>query len=190
MLCRNTCTLHGSYSALKHDQSSAILAKQLRFNHSARGLTFNTHDQSAVKMMAVVVSLFFTCYGIYLRCDFVLLFFHEASCNDVRYKIPIFVSNSAVNPFTYAFFKRDIKKEIKKLVCRTTFKKGNRIQPIDRSNSCSNIWNVLRWTFFDPIVHDKLSYAVKKLDSGYITVVKPLEYVAYYWTETMLRVLK
>ena len=139
VLCRNTCTLHGSYSALKHDQSSAILAKQLRFNHSARGLTFNTHDQSAVKMMAVVVSLFLTCYGIYLRCDFVLLFFHEASCNDVRYKIPIFVSNSAVNPFTYAFFKRDIKKEIKKLMCRTTFKKGNRIEPIDRSNSCSNI---------------------------------------------------
>ena len=39
-------------------------------------------------------------------------------------------------------------------------------------------------------VHDKHSYGVKKLDSGYITVVKPLEYVAYYWTETMLRVLK
>ena len=118
------CTFSMVRIALKHDQSSAILAKQLRFNHS--GLTFNTHDKSAVKMMAVVVSLFLTCYGIYLRCDFVLLFFHEASCNDVRYKIPIFVSNSAVNPFTYAFFKRDIMKEIKKLVCRTTFKKDNR----------------------------------------------------------------
>ena len=123
--------------ALKHDQSSAILAKQLRFNHS--GLTFNTHDKSAVKMMAIVVGLFLTCYGIYLRCDFVLLFFHQASCNDVRYKIPIFVSNSAVNPFTYAFFKKDIKKEIKKLVCRTTFKNDNRIEPIDRGNSCSNV---------------------------------------------------
>ena len=125
MLCRNILHfLHGWYSTLKHDQSSAILAKQLRFNHS--GLTFNAHDKSAVKMMAIVVGLFLTCYGIYLRCDFVLLFFHEASCNDVRYKIPIFVSNSAVNPFTYAFFKRDIKKEIKKPVCRTTFKKDNR----------------------------------------------------------------
>ena len=90
-------------------------------------------------MMAIVVGLFLTCYGIYLRCDFVLLFFHQASCNDVRYKIPIFVSNSAVNPFTYAFFKKDIKKEIKKLVCRTTFKNDNRIEPIDRGNSCRNI---------------------------------------------------
>ena len=41
----------------------------------------------------------------------------------------MFVSNSAVNPFTYAFFNRDIKKEIKKLVCRKTFKKDNRIEP-------------------------------------------------------------
>ena len=131
------CTFSMVRIALKHDQSSAILAKQLRFNHS--GLTFNTHDKSAVKMMAIVVALFLTCYGIYLRCDFVLLFFHQASCNDVRYKIPIFVSNSAVNPFAYAFFKRDIKKEIKKLVCRTTFKKDNRIEPIDRGNSCSNV---------------------------------------------------
>ena len=137
MLCRNTCTFSMIRIALKHDQSSAILAKQLRFNHS--GLTFNTHDKSAVKMMAIVVGLFLTCYGIYLRCDFVLLFFHQASCNDVRYKIPIFVSNSAVNPFTYAFFKKDIKKEIKKLVCRTTFKNDNRIEPIDRGNSCSNV---------------------------------------------------
>jgi len=31
------------------------------------------------------------------------------------------------------FFKRDIKKEIKKVGCRTTFKKDNRIEPIDRS---------------------------------------------------------
>ena len=90
-------------------------------------------------MMAIVVALLFTCYGIYLLCDFVLLFFHEALCNDVRYKIPIFVSNSAVHPFTYAFFKWDIKKEIKKLVCRTTFKKDNGIELIYKSNSCSNI---------------------------------------------------
>ena len=76
---------------------------------------------------------------IYAVILYYYIFFHEASCNDVRYKIPIFVSNSAVNPLTYAFFKRDIKKEIKKLVCRTTFKKDNRIEPIDRGNSCSNV---------------------------------------------------
>ena len=71
------CTFSMVRIALKHDQSSAILAKQLRFNHS--GLTFNTRDKSAVKMMAIVVGLFLTCYGIYLRSDFVLLYFFSRS---------------------------------------------------------------------------------------------------------------
>ena len=100
------CTFSMVRIVLKHDQSSAILAKQLRFNHS--GLTFNTHDKSAVKMMAIVVALFLTCYGIYLRCDFVLLFFHQASCNDVRYimhqSIPPAPSPPPANPRELAFF--------------------------------------------------------------------------------------
>ncbi|CAH3038309.1 unnamed protein product, partial [Porites lobata] len=77
----------------KHDRSSAALAKQLRFNH--RGLTVSSQDRSAVTMMAIVIVVFLVCYGIYLRC----------------------ILNSAINPWVYAFFKRDIKKEmIKKLI--------------------------------------------------------------------------
>ncbi|CAH3133319.1 unnamed protein product [Pocillopora meandrina] len=37
-------------------------------------------------------------------------------CNDVYYKIPILVLNSAVNPLAYSFFKRDVKKEIKRRI--------------------------------------------------------------------------
>ena len=33
-----------------------------------------------------------------------------------NYKIPFLVLNSAINPLAYAFFKRDIKKEFKRLV--------------------------------------------------------------------------
>ena len=44
----------------KHDRSAATLAKQLRFNH--RVLTFNTHDKSAVVMMAIVTGLFLVCF--------------------------------------------------------------------------------------------------------------------------------
>ena len=105
----------------KHDRSSAILAKQLRFNH--RGLTVRSQDRSAVTMMAIVIVVFLVCYGIYLRCSLVLLFYHPR-CNDKVYKIPMLVLNSAINPWVYAFFKRDIKKEmIKKLICRKTKKK-------------------------------------------------------------------
>ena len=102
----------------KHDRSSATLAKQLRFNH--RDLTVSSQDRSAVTMMAIVIVVFLVCYGIYLRCSLVSLV-HHRRCNDKVYKIPMLVLNSAINPWVYAFFKRDIKKEmIKKLICRKT----------------------------------------------------------------------
>ena len=100
----------------KHDRSSATLAKQLRFNH--RSLTVRSTDRSAVTMMAIVIVVFLVCYAIYLRCSLVSLLYYPR-CNDKVYKIPMLVLNSAINPWAYAFFKRDIKKEIiKKLICR------------------------------------------------------------------------
>ena len=104
----------------KHDRSSATLAKQLRFNH--RGLTVRSQDRSAITMMAIVIVVFLVCYGMYLRCSLVLLL--DLDCSDEVYKIPMLVLNSAINPWVYAFFKRDIKKEmIKKLICRKTKEK-------------------------------------------------------------------
>ncbi|XP_073228523.1 uncharacterized protein [Porites lutea] len=44
------------------------------------------------------------------------ILFHTTSCRDENYKIPFLVLNSAINPLVYAFFKRDIKKEFKRLV--------------------------------------------------------------------------
>ena len=53
-------------------RSSAILAKQLRFNH--RGLTFQKYDKSAVVMLAAVVGFALVCSAIYMRCDFLQFF--------------------------------------------------------------------------------------------------------------------
>ncbi|XP_078384799.1 trace amine-associated receptor 5-like [Oculina patagonica] len=96
-----------------HDRSARTLAKQLRFNHH---VLLKTQEKSAVKMMAVVVCLFLVCYGIFLRCSFVYIFSDHKSCNDLQYKLPIQVLNSACNPLAYAVFKRDIKKEFKRLI--------------------------------------------------------------------------
>ena len=70
-------------------------------------------------MMGLVIGVFLVCYGMYLRCSFLLLFqstINSSPCNDKNYKIPVLVLNSAINPLAYAFFKRDIKKEFKRLV--------------------------------------------------------------------------
>ena len=95
-----------------HDQSARTLAKQLRFNHQ---MSFKIHHKkSAVIMMGLVIGVFLVCYGMYLRCSFLLL--SSLPCKDKNYKIPLLVLNSAINPLAYALFKRDIKKEFKRLV--------------------------------------------------------------------------
>ena len=97
------------HAVFKHDRRSRIIAKQLRFNHR---VLFKPQEKSAIKLMAVVIALFLVCYGFYIRCTLVL-HFENGKCNDEEYKIPLLVLNSAINPVAYAFFKRDIKKEIK-----------------------------------------------------------------------------
>ena len=103
------CFVSMLYVVCKHDRAARTLAKQLRFNHH---VLFKSQERSAVVMMAIVIALFLLCYAFYLRCSFEALFFEYKACNDHEYKIPVLVLNSAINPIAYAFFKRDIKKEI------------------------------------------------------------------------------
>ena len=111
------CFVSMIFHVRTHDRSARTLAKQLRFNHQ---MSFKIHhERSAVIMMGLVIGVFLVCYGMYLRCSFLLLFqttITSSPCNDENYKIPTLVLNSAINPLAYALFKRDIKKEFKRLV--------------------------------------------------------------------------
>lgn len=97
----------------KHDHKARALAKQLHFNHR---LVVKSQGKSAVKMMGIVVGVFLLCYGIFMRCNFVLIFSDQGDCYDFLYKVPLQVVNSAINPAAYAFFKRDIKNEFQRLI--------------------------------------------------------------------------
>ena len=121
ILCFVTMIFH----VCRHDQSARNLAKQLRFNHQ---VSFKTHhEKSAVIMMGIVIGVFLVCYGMYLRCSFLILFHTTSSpCNDEKYKIPVLVLNSAINPLAYAFLKRDIKREFKRIVS-AAFKENNKV---------------------------------------------------------------
>ena len=101
------------FVSCKHARSARKIARQLRFNHH---VFLKTQDKSAVKMMATVIGLFLVSYGIALRCSFVYILSGNTPCNDNQYKVPLLVLNSAANPLAYAAFKRDIKKELKRMI--------------------------------------------------------------------------
>ncbi|XP_066014574.1 trace amine-associated receptor 1-like [Pocillopora verrucosa] len=102
------------------------LAKKLRLSQPiARAKTQN--KASAVKWVALVTCVFLSCYGIMMRCS--LLFLTGQSCNDYHYKIPLEVINSGINPIAYAFFKRDIQQECKRLLFERRQLINDRIVP-------------------------------------------------------------
>ena len=106
------------------------LAKQLRFNQLVtRAKTQNT---SAVKWVALITCVFLSCYGIMMRCS--LLFLTGQSCNDYSFKITLQVINSGINPIAYAFFKRDIQQECKRLLFERRQLINNRIVPTQEKN--------------------------------------------------------
>ena len=116
----------------KHYGSARTLSKQLLCNHRCVSLKTYHGEKSAVIMMGIVIGVFVITYGIYLHCSFLILFDNTgmASCDDVKYKIPVLVLNSAINPLAYAIFKRDVKKEFRRLISINMFlKKGNQVKP-------------------------------------------------------------
>ena len=109
----------------KQDRAAPSLGKVRRFNQH--------REKSAIVMMTIVVGLFLICYGVYFRCSFAALFLN-ITYNDFSYKIPLFILNSAINPWAYALFKRDIKAMIKRLFCRATFRSNNSVMPFILAN--------------------------------------------------------
>ena len=134
------CFANMVHVVYKHDRSARTLAKQLRFNHR---VLRNGNDKSAVVMMAIVVGLFLICYGIYLRCTIEIIFNDQESCNDTEYKIPILVLNSAVNPLAYAFFKKDLKKQIQRLIYTVIPKKRNKVKTSNVENHVALVSSTL-----------------------------------------------
>lgn len=90
---------------------------QVRFNHVSQCRTYpskrsNLHRYSA-RVIVLVVSLFFLCYTIDIYFIFCDTFKVCTFPSRMRYaKHLLLMTNSAVNPLAYAFFKKDIRKQM------------------------------------------------------------------------------
>ena len=93
------------------NSKNRILPKQMQLNK--RFAKVKAQKTSAVKWLALVTFVFLSCYGLFTRCSLLVITGHQ--CEDFRYKVPLQVINSGINPIAYALFKRDIEQECKRL---------------------------------------------------------------------------
>ena len=93
------------------NSKNRILPKQMQLNK--RFAKVKAQKTSAVKWLALVTFVFLSCYGLFTRCSLLVITGHQ--CDDFRYKVPLQVINSGINPIAYALFKRDIEQECKRL---------------------------------------------------------------------------
>jgi len=125
----------------KHDRAARLLAKQLRFNNHALR---KPQEKTAVNIMAIVIGVFLVCYAVHLRCGFQIVFKNHSDklCDHDHVQVLLVVLNSAVNPLAYALFKRDIKKELKRLTCFVVLQQG-KFSDSERNERCTTRSGIL-----------------------------------------------
>ena len=93
--------------------------KQLMFNHRLpQGGVFRPQESASVKVVGCVVAMFIICYAVNIYHNVCLLGLCKVPDAFREHKIALLlkVLNSAANPIAYAFFKKDIKKELKRFL--------------------------------------------------------------------------
>ena len=118
--------------ARRHSRQTAVLMAQLRFNQTIENNQAFTQNQetSSVKMIVVAVMVFLICYVN----EFCYTFLNQlpdrkTQPNEVFFYIMelLYIIISAVNPVVYAFFKKDIKKNLRNMFHCT--RQTNKLQP-------------------------------------------------------------
>ena len=107
-------TTHVLITSRRHHRQDAQLNSQIRFNRP--NIKYALKSSSAVKVITTVVAIFLSCYALEVYSSF--CHFTALCTTDENILHAVFllvILNSAANPFAYALFKRDIKKEFDKL---------------------------------------------------------------------------
>ena len=99
-------------TARRHRRQEARIHSQLQYNRPNHRLS---RDVSTARVIVIVVVIFLACYCVELYSVFRFLIYSSIPTAEVVKVINfLVVVNSAANPIAYAFFKRDIGKELQK----------------------------------------------------------------------------
>ena len=103
-------------------QSHQEVAMELQFqsNHSSAEFVTSRRRRkpNTARFIIAIVLLFLGCYVVVNWLVLCMTFSCQVSDNAGQILILLLVLNSAVNPLVYAFLKKDLHEEIKKLFCR------------------------------------------------------------------------
>ena len=105
--------------ARRHARQNAALVAQLNFNHRIQhGRVFKPQEAAATKMIGIVVFVFVISYLLDTYdtvCDLAGIYTENETVVILIALLKLL--NSAINPVVYAFLKREIRKELKRLFC-------------------------------------------------------------------------
>ena len=115
-------TTHAVITSRKHCRRDAWLSSQIRFNpRRTPKLRRSTYSATVI---AAVVAIFLICYAVEVYSSFcyftALCVMHKNLYNVVRFLVMV---NSAANPFAYSLLKRDIRRELDRIFCNSSFNK-------------------------------------------------------------------
>ncbi|XP_078366098.1 adenosine receptor A2a-like [Oculina patagonica] len=108
--------------ARAQSHQEAAMELQVQSNRSSTEATSSRRrkKRSTAPFIIAIVVLFLGCYIVVNYLVLCITFSCQVSDKAGQILILLLVLNSAVNPLVYAFLKRDIKMEIKNLICRGT----------------------------------------------------------------------
>ncbi|KAJ7377781.1 hypothetical protein OS493_026348 [Desmophyllum pertusum] len=111
--------LKSHHSFTESHQVSAIEV-QVQSNHSSTETTTSRRRKkhNAARFIIAIVVFFLGCYIVVNYLVLCITFSCQISDKAGQILVLLLVVNSAVNPLVYAFLKKDIKREISKLICR------------------------------------------------------------------------
>ena len=106
--------------ARKHSRRSDAMVKQLNFNHKIQRARVKNREAAATKMIGVVVAVFVLCYAFDIYVNFCGFGGFPCHDEDIVWALGVLtlLLNSAVNPIAYALFKKEMRKELHKLLFR------------------------------------------------------------------------
>jgi len=102
----------------------SIIARRQKLQHrdkskeKSKTEVKNKRGSTALKMILFVAFIFIVCYSLevyYSMCKNVLKLCEDTEMFQMIRRL-FLIANSAVNPFAYAYFKRDIKEEVKRKI--------------------------------------------------------------------------